>query len=121
MAAIGTTWVWTTPRVCKTGSRQGTDLDLGWTAVIVQLSRDLFRLPSHPHTRLQHAAAQVELFVALCKALPQLGALRSLELEGLSKAFEKVTMNACLCRLEKQSLRKRTNSVHDTCMCSVEG
>ncbi|CAM9982817.1 unnamed protein product, partial [Hapterophycus canaliculatus] len=35
-------------------------------------------------------AAQVELFFALCKALPQLDALRSLELEGLSKSFEKV-------------------------------
>lgn len=32
----------------------------------------------------------MELFVALCKALPQLDALRSLELEGLTKAFEKV-------------------------------
>ncbi|CAM9300357.1 unnamed protein product, partial [Scytosiphon promiscuus] len=32
---------------------------------------------------------QVELFFALCKALPHLNALRSLELEGLSKAFEK--------------------------------
>lgn len=37
---------------------------------------------------------QVELFVALCKALPHLDALRSLELEGLRKAFHKVT-NVC--------------------------
>lgn len=34
---------------------------------------------------------QVELFNALCKALPQLKALRSLELEGLRKAFEMVS------------------------------
>ncbi|CAM9336472.1 unnamed protein product, partial [Pylaiella littoralis] len=32
---------------------------------------------------------QIELFVALCKALPRLNALRSLELQGLTKAFEK--------------------------------
>lgn len=59
--------------------------------VVVETSRLLFVFPS---THRQRAVAQVELFVALCKALPQLGALRSIELEGLSKAFGKVTMNA---------------------------
>lgn len=54
-----------------------------------------FLPPSLPRPFLPYTAAQVELFVALCKALPHLGALRSLELEGLSKAFEKVAMNAC--------------------------
>ncbi|CAN0392423.1 unnamed protein product, partial [Laminaria digitata] len=34
-------------------------------------------------------AGQVDLFTTLCKALPQLNALRSLELEGLKKAFKK--------------------------------
>lgn len=69
-----------------------------WTAIIVPFRRDScsLSLPSthplaHPHT----GVAQAELFAALCKALPQLGALRSLELEGLSKAFEKVIINAC--------------------------
>lgn len=42
-----------------------------------------------PPTRI-FLGCQVELFVALCKALPQLGALRSLELDGLKQAFEKV-------------------------------
>lgn len=33
---------------------------------------------------------KVELFATLCKALPQLNALRSLGLEGLRKGFKKV-------------------------------
>lgn len=34
---------------------------------------------------------QVEVFNALCKALPVLSALRTLEIEGLRKALDKVT------------------------------
>ena len=35
-------------------------------------------------------SSQVELFHALCKALPHLDYLRSLEVDGLRRAFQKV-------------------------------
>lgn len=69
---------------------------LGWNATPEKAHQEslLFLPPLSPPPLL--SAVQVELFSALCKALPHLGALRTLELEGLSKAFEKVIHTASL-------------------------